>query len=86
MKDTYCLDIRPSTVSLWLHNMGFSYKQFSKGVYFDGHEREDVVEERKAYLAKLASCSQRISTAAINMYLHSLAARDQTMSVPEDRP
>ena len=43
---------------LWLHDMGFSYKQFSKGVYFDGHEREDVVEERKAYLAELASYSQ----------------------------
>jgi hypothetical protein len=24
----------------------FNYKQFSKGVYFDGHEREDVVAAR----------------------------------------
>ena len=47
IEDTYCLDVCTSTVSLWLHDMGFSYKQFSKGVYFDGHEREDVVEERK---------------------------------------
>jgi hypothetical protein len=22
----------------------FSYRQFSKGIYFDGHERDDVVE------------------------------------------
>ena len=53
IKDTYCLDVCTSTVSLWLHDMGFSYKQFSKGVYFDGHERKDVVEERKTYLANL---------------------------------
>lgn len=24
--------------------MGFSYRQFSKGIFFDGHEREDVVQ------------------------------------------
>ena len=54
------IEVCTSTMSLWLHDMGFSYKQFSKGVYFDGHEREDVVEERKAYLAKLASYNQRM--------------------------
>ena len=46
IKDTYCLHVCTSTVSLCLHDMGFSYKQFSKGVYFDGHEHKDVVEER----------------------------------------
>ena len=56
----HSIEVCTSTMSLWLHDMGFSYKQFSKGVYFDGHEREDVVEERKAYLAKLASYNQRM--------------------------
>ena len=42
--------------------MGFSYKQFSKGVYFDGHEREDVVRERELYLEKLMSYSHRMWT------------------------
>jgi hypothetical protein len=43
-------------LTLRLHDLGFSYQQFSKGVYFDGHESEDVVEDRKAYLAELESC------------------------------
>ena len=62
VKESYGVEVCTSTVSLWLHDIGFSYKQFSKGVYFDGHEREDVVEERKAYLAKLASYNGRMWT------------------------
>ena len=49
-----------STASVWLHSMGFSYKQFSKGLYFDGHEREDVVKDRTAYLATLESYRHRM--------------------------
>lgn len=60
LKEEHYIDVCTSTVSLWLHDLGFSYKQFSKGVYFDGHERQDVVEDRKAYLAKLESCSHRM--------------------------
>ena len=43
-----------------LHDLGFTYKQFSKGVYFDGHERDDVVEDRETYLAKLQLYSPRL--------------------------
>ncbi len=28
----------------WLHSMGF------KGLYYDGHKREDVIEDRKMFL------------------------------------
>ena len=44
------VEVCASTASGWLHNMGFSYRQFSKGLYFDGHERDDVVKERTSYL------------------------------------
>ncbi len=37
------------TASTWLRKLGFSYRQYSKGVYFDGHNREDVVEARISY-------------------------------------
>ena len=37
MKETHEVDVCKSTLSLWLHEMGFSYQQFTKGVYFDGH-------------------------------------------------
>ena len=59
VKEKHSIEVSTATVSLWLHDLGFSYKQFSKGVYFDGHEREDVVDACKVYLAKLESCSHR---------------------------
>ena len=60
IKETKDVDICMSTVSIWLHNLGFSYKQFIKGVYFDGHEREDVVESRKLYLELMESFRPRM--------------------------
>ncbi len=62
VKEQHGIEVCTSTVSIWLHDMGFSYKQFSKGVYFDGHERQDVVDDREAYLAKLASLDKRMWT------------------------
>ena len=41
------------TARKWLHKLGFSPKSSKKGLYFDGHERGDVVEYRKLYLRKL---------------------------------
>ena len=34
----------------WLHSMGFNVKRITKGLYYDGHEREDVIEDRKTFL------------------------------------
>jgi hypothetical protein len=47
------VEICAETARTWLHQMGFSYRQFSKGIYFDGHERDDVVQHRKEYLVSL---------------------------------
>ena len=60
VKEKYGVEVCTSTASLWLHDMGFLHKQFSKGVYFDGHERADVVRERESYLAALSSYSHRM--------------------------
>ena len=62
LKDTRDVEVCKSTVSVWLHEMGFSYRQFSKGVYFDGHEREDVVADRRVYLHTLQSFERRLWT------------------------
>ena len=35
--------IRARTARRWMKKMGFSYDEVKKGVYVDGHEREDVV-------------------------------------------
>lgn len=39
--------IRCRTARRWLHDLGYQWKTVSKGVYIDGHEREDVVEYRQ---------------------------------------
>ena len=33
--------------------MGFYFKTYSKDVYYDGHEREDVIEYRKKFLEEM---------------------------------
>lgn len=38
------------TAIRWLHYLGFKPRNHKKGVYIDGHEREDVVKYRKTYL------------------------------------
>ncbi|KAG0130835.1 hypothetical protein HOY82DRAFT_608717 [Tuber indicum] len=35
------------TGSRWLSKLGFKWKEVRKGVYKDGHEREDVIQYRK---------------------------------------
>ena len=49
----------PRSVSLrtsvrWLHNLGFKPVSHTKGVYIDGHEREDAVHHRKSLLKTLS--------------------------------
>ena len=41
------------TARKWLHFLGFEVLSSSKGMYFDGHEREDVVKERCGFLRKM---------------------------------
>lgn len=60
VKESEGIEICKSTASLWLHDLGFTYQQFSKGVYFDGHECDDVVESRKVYLDTLDSLRHRM--------------------------
>lgn len=38
VKEKRGVEIRIATAPLWMHDLGFTYKQFSKGVYFDGHK------------------------------------------------
>ena len=37
----------------WLHKLGFEVLSPSKGMYIDGHEREDVVKERGVFLRQM---------------------------------
>ena len=42
--------MRARTARRWLHKLGFSWKDVKKGVFLDGHEREDVMEDRHKFL------------------------------------
>ena len=50
--------VGPGCAREWLHRLGFKPVAAGKAVYFDGHEREDVVEEREAYLGRLKEMDQ----------------------------
>lgn len=39
----------------WLAKLGYELKEVKKGVYVDGHEREDVVAYRKQFLEQFAA-------------------------------
>ena len=41
------------TAMSWLHNLAFKPVSHRKGIYSDGHEREDVVKHRDEYLKTL---------------------------------
>ena len=59
---TYGQNVCNETARSWLHNLGFSQLHHQKGVYFDGHDREDVVEYRNEFLTKLAELDKKIIT------------------------
>lgn len=56
-------EICEETARVWMHKLGFTYRQFSKGVYFDGHERADVIQDRKEYVATMSLYESRFLTA-----------------------
>ena len=39
----------------FLHELGFEVLNKKKGIYIDGHERDDVVEHRKKFLRQLVA-------------------------------
>ena len=43
------------TARRWLHELGFEVLDKKKGVYIDGHERQDVIEHRRKFLRKLVA-------------------------------
>ena len=44
--------ISEATARRWLSKLGFSHVHHKKGVYFDGHEQNDVVDYRNEFFAK----------------------------------
>ena len=49
------------TANRWLHTLGYRYEGYRKGVYLDGHEREDVVAYRKEFLKIMKELEQQMA-------------------------
>lgn len=47
--------IRSRTARKWLNRLGYKWKEDQKGVFFDGHKREDIVEYRETFLEEIES-------------------------------
>ena len=45
--------ISVATATRWLNILGYFYQRQKQGIYYDGHERLDVVEYRKVFLKKI---------------------------------
>ena len=44
------VSLQARTAREWLNKMGYRWKSIKKGIYIDGHEREDVVQYRDKFL------------------------------------
>jgi hypothetical protein len=53
--------ISESTAQCWLRfRLGYQCKEARRGIYIDGHERPDVVKERKDFLEELDRYEQYV--------------------------
>ena len=68
------------TARKWLMHLGFFFRRDSKNVYYDGHEREDVVQYRNEFVPKLLDVFDR-SNIYGHMSLEDAAALDPAPSL-----
>ena len=63
----YNQSISTETARRWLHSFGFSQVHHQKGVYFDGHERQDVIQHRREFVSTLFELD-KITITADNLH------------------
>ena len=54
--------ISHKTAVNWMHSLGFDYERHKKGMYFDGHERGDVVIDRDEKMVMLQVLAEVLVT------------------------
>ena len=59
IKHTYNLDVCHETSSLYLKRLGFNQVDHQKGVFFDGHERDDVILYQCELMDKLEELDKK---------------------------
>ena len=62
VQSEYSMAIHDSTARRWLEKLGFARVHHQKGVYFDGHDRDDVVVYRNNFLTTMAEYDKKSLT------------------------
>ncbi|KAJ7204810.1 hypothetical protein GGX14DRAFT_569389 [Mycena pura] len=44
------------TATAWLKKLGYHLRRYQKGIYYDGHERPDVVQKRNEFIKDVFAC------------------------------
>jgi hypothetical protein len=53
IKRTYGKNLGKTEACKWIRSLGFKYSRTKSQIYFDGHERKDVVVYRITYVSKM---------------------------------
>ncbi|CAM9780886.1 unnamed protein product, partial [Heterosigma akashiwo] len=75
------------TARMWLHHLGCTFKGQGKDVYYDGHERDDVVKYRKEFLARLKKYQDDTDTVVVyqdEVVYRSHECQNMYWHLPED--
>ncbi|KAJ7243667.1 hypothetical protein C8J57DRAFT_1556267 [Mycena rebaudengoi] len=48
-----------TTATAWLKKLGYRLRRYQKGIYYDGHERPDVVQKRNEFIKDMFGCLKR---------------------------
>ena len=62
IKMEYDTHVHETTAGRWLVQLGFSRVHHQKGVYFDGHDRSDVVEYREEFIKNMHELDKKSIT------------------------
>lgn len=62
IEEEYNAKVHTETARRWLHHLGFAQVHHQKGVYFDGHDRSDVVQYRNDFLATMQELDKKSIT------------------------
>jgi hypothetical protein len=79
--------IRSRTARTWLKRLGYNWQDVKKGVFLDGHERDDVVEYRQKFLEdmhRLLPCL--VEFVADGSIQEKVYPADGTVGGPDRRP
>ncbi len=59
IKAKFNVSVCVETARVWLHHLGFEQRNHHKGIFFDGHDRDDVSRYRKEFLEMMSKLDEK---------------------------